>query len=358
MNLLDHVTIPSSLDLCRWTRESTDSRAERRLRQTGLTATACPLCGHRATVEECVVQRPGEPAVRRQVLRCDRRANGPRCPVQVLAEVPAEDVLPLDLVPAPAPATDRRCLDCGCGGLIGNRKRCQPCASEAKRRSTREAKRAQRGCVPRATCQDCGCDIKPGKGRKRCRACAEEEIRRQHRESKQRLRAQTATEPPESPQEPREAPAPPETPPDPPEAATEPARGQDDDIPPDATPATEEETSMDTTPTRACATCGACIDHRHGAARYCEDCATERRLASGRESRRLRSAARAVEPAAESAPAPAPSRALRVSVLDLAQQLRTLHPDARALLLDVCALSPERQALLRTVLADAEEACA
>ena len=145
--------------------------------------------------------------------------------------------------------------------------------------------------------------------------------------------------------------APVPTDPDPPEP-------QHEDQPAAPAPAEPEEESMPTT-TRICATCGTDISHRSHLARYCEDCATERRLASGRESRRLlRSAARAVEPAAESAPAPAPSRALRVSVLDLAQQLRTLHPDARALLLDVCALSPERQALLRTVLADAEEACA
>lgn len=158
------------------------------------------------------------------------------------------------------------------------------------------------------------------------------------------------------------APAPPPTDPDPPEVTNdqhdlEPEPQHEDQLPAAPAPAEPEEESMPTT-TRACATCGASIDHRPHLARYCEDCATERRLASARESRRLRSAARAVEPeptpAAESALAPAPSRALRVSVLDLAQQLRTLHPDARALLLDVCALSPERQALLRTVLADAE----
>lgn len=53
-----------------------------------------------------------------------------------------------------------------------------------------------------------------------------------------------------------------------------------------------------------------------------------------------------------------PSRALRLSVVDLAQQVRCLEPSARDLVWDVASLSPERLALLRSVLADAEEVCA
>ena len=45
-------------------------------------------------------------------------------------------------------------------------------------------------------------------------------------------------------------------------------------------------------------------------------------------------------------------------VVDLAQQVRCLEPSARDLVWDVAALSPERLALLLSVLADAEEVCA
>lgn len=104
--------------------------------------------------------------------------------------------------------------------------------------------------------------------------------------------------------------------------------------------------------TRTCCDCGTSISHRGGRAKYCEVCAARRKRLQDRESRER-------EAATVTAPVLAPpSRALRLSVLALAQQVRCLEPSARDLVWDVASLSPERLALLRSVLADAEEVCA
>ena len=359
----------------------------RRLLETGLPQATCPLCGTRATVETVTVHRPGQTSVLRRVLRCWRqvptglRSNGPqgtRCPAQVLGEAPLDGEFPADLAPERAhPVAERAhpvgkaCADCG-DVISPQATWCPPC----KRRRDMERLRARgeankRPCVdcgtpctgqrcrachhasrilpdcapppleapegPRACC-DCGRDISDRQARAlRCVDCAGDHRRRERRAWRRRRRGQTGEAPdlpPESPQEACEH----TTLPEPPSDQPEPTPSQ-----PEAESGHEEESMPNTT--RTCCDCG-------GRAKYCEVCAAGRKRLQDRESRQN----------AKADPAPCaiapPSRALRVSVLDIAALVRCLEPSARALVEDILSLSPERGALLRQVLADAEEVCA
>lgn len=76
---------------------TTAQARDRRLREAGLNLVTCPSCGKRAAREEVLVHRPGQPTVRRILVRClaaqggrHRGAtvaqNAARCPVQVQEE--------------------------------------------------------------------------------------------------------------------------------------------------------------------------------------------------------------------------------------------------------------------------------
>lgn len=112
--------------------------------------------------------------------------------------------------------------------------------------------------------------------------------------------------------------------------------------------------------TRTCTDCNTNIEERKGA-KYCRQCASVRERERKHRSNQALTERRRREREAATVTAPVlapPSRALRLSVVDLAQQVRCLEPSARDLVWDVASLSPERLALLRSVLADAEEVCA
>lgn len=144
------VSIPSSLSAFpAWKTEDRRSNQEYRLREQGLARTKCPVCGHRATLEEVTVQRPGQPTVRRQMLRCLRQvpqgassltAKGSRCPVQVIAEAPIDQDLPpneLQVEMGRRPAT-KPCEDCGADILdVNDRHYCRSCADKRKKESRR-----------------------------------------------------------------------------------------------------------------------------------------------------------------------------------------------------------------------------
>lgn len=383
----------------------------RRLLETGLPQATCPQCGHRATVEEVTVHRPGQTSVLRRVLRCWRQvplgagshsAKGARCPVQVISEAPIDQDLPaveLHIELGNRPAT-RPCEQCGTDILdIHGRRFCRPCyqdrererirqhnavANEARKhpcpecgqpclgqrcRACHHVSRVLPDCAPPPleapegprSCLDCGRNISDRNARaRRCIDCAWDYDRRTERDRKRRIReAKRAAErqgqdlPPESPQEAFEH----TTLPEPPPYQTEELQEH-----PGPKEEHEEETSMEApTPTRTCAECGASIEHRKKIAVYCEGCSTERARMSARESYRIQQASRRREREAASVTAPVlapPSRALRLSVVDLACRVDGLDRLGKELVSDVLSLSPERLALLRSVLADAEEVCA
>lgn len=65
---------------------SSREKREEMLRRQGLQVSACPDCGEVATVEECRVERPGQPARVQRVRRCHSPRR--RCAPKVLEEAP------------------------------------------------------------------------------------------------------------------------------------------------------------------------------------------------------------------------------------------------------------------------------
>lgn len=315
------VSIPSSLSVSHsWkTAESSREMLDRRLRDQGLTRTKCPVCGHRATLEEVTVQRPGQPTVRRQMLRCRRqvplgassyRDKGTRCPVQVISEAPIDQDLPaveLHIEVGRRPLM-KPCEQCGADILDSHGRRfCQSCYRERRLDSSRRKNAASehsykhpcprcgKPCVgtqcwtcytetvgvpdcgppplpePEAarSCLDCNRSIEDRpKNAIRCVDCAGDHKRRTSREA---IRAKRAAEkqgqelPPEPPQEPVEEPAPVEVPPEPQEALEEAveAREQQD----------QEDENVEK-PTRTCEDCGTTIEATYGRKR-CKPCASQ-----------------------------------------------------------------------------------
>lgn len=402
MSIVDHISFPCAIDLSFSMPHVTDEqRLDRRLRQAGLDLRTCPLCGHRATQEAVTVHRPGHASVDRVLLRCRRLSTvggtQQRCPVQVLAEVPVGEPLPAPSLPAPQdlapppPAPMLTCEICGAEAVRESRRQryCQPCAklrrAEQQRRNRARqlipcqfcggpcygercyacynAARTLPSCAPLPLpepdpvrpCADCGRSIadRPACA-VRCVECSRERHRQQTRESNLRIRGKTSEQAPEPAQDASE-----EVP------ATETASiaAEDHSAPPGG-PEREEETSMPSqTRTRTCMDCKADISSRGRNAERCVPCATVRRRQQNRESieflRRAREKQKQMADLAEQIEQhetmrQAP-RALSLSVVDLASRVGALDQHVRDLVRDVISLSPERLALLRSVLADAEE---
>lgn len=152
------VSFPSSLP-----RPEESIRVPRRSKP--LAGPTCPACGHRASREVLTVHRPGEPSVRRTVLRCLRAASGKtdplgrtkghRCPLSTESEAPLPSPLAAAqeaIAPDPEPVEpeeeaeveSKPCAECGApvGPCPkGTRRFCRTCAQRRAREGSRRRSR-------------------------------------------------------------------------------------------------------------------------------------------------------------------------------------------------------------------------
>jgi hypothetical protein len=157
-------SIPSSLVGLVPPRHVTDEeRRERRLREARVCFATCPECGGRATREEVLVHRPGQPSVERVLLRCLRypppRKGLPqdprRCPIHIESETPAEAGLEVP-VSQPVTCEEQRDIEvpvepipvlcpCGCGDQVPPKRKfaSQRCSNLFNARKSVEARRAR-----------------------------------------------------------------------------------------------------------------------------------------------------------------------------------------------------------------------
>lgn len=102
MSIIDHVSIPSTLDPATAPIQmpNREEMQEQRLIESRQERVACPACGHLAVRERVTVHRPGQPSVIQVLLRCKRLRqvdaygrSRQRCADVVLSEVPLESAL-------------------------------------------------------------------------------------------------------------------------------------------------------------------------------------------------------------------------------------------------------------------------
>lgn len=218
------ITIPNVMDFVNPPKYvPTKSSRTHWAKEARLTLRNCPDCGYRAVEETLTVRRPGQPVVRRVLLRCWRNAttDHPKCPVLVIEETPLEeeDDFPYSsyktekkkprrvdpprtpvLIPledkhqtTTKPTKDvkhRFCVDCSTDitKFNHNAVRCVACRQEYKRSRGRERYRRERGPSDARACDTCGKILRGGQRQVTCACCAQVARTRAREEAKKASR--------------------------------------------------------------------------------------------------------------------------------------------------------------------------